>query len=181
MDEQPNENRPNVPTWVWILGVFALILGLQLWLSGRFNGPEQISLLDAMDRVKSGEVERVVVAAGPLTATDQGKRDAHASVARAALEPAHVGRKAFGQRSRRQADQFAQPGDVRHRRTRIAGPRPSGELDGAEVFLHRLLDISMFRVLTVESGLSTGTVDFGCVAEVVAIADSLDFSSGDFQ
>ncbi len=66
MDEQPNENRPNVPTWVWILGVFALILGLQLWLSGRFNGPEQISLPDAMDRVKSGQVDQIMLTGSRL-------------------------------------------------------------------------------------------------------------------
>ncbi len=66
MDEQPNENRPNVPTWVWILGVFALILGLQLWLSGRFNGPEQISLPEAMDRVKSGQVDQIMLTGSRL-------------------------------------------------------------------------------------------------------------------
>ena len=66
MDEQPNENRPNVPTWVWILGVFALILGLQLWLSGKFNGPEQISLLDAMNRVKSGQVDQIMLTGSRL-------------------------------------------------------------------------------------------------------------------
>jgi cell division protease FtsH len=69
MDEQPSENRPNVPTWVWILGVFALILGLQLWLSGRFNGPEQISLVDAMDRVKSGQVEQISLTGSRLRFT----------------------------------------------------------------------------------------------------------------
>ena len=43
MDEQPNDNRPSIPTWVWIITIFAVILGLQLWLSGRFSGPEQIT------------------------------------------------------------------------------------------------------------------------------------------
>ena len=66
MDEQPNENRPNVPTWVWILGVFALILGLQLWLSGRFSGPEQISLIEAMERVKSGQVDQIMLTGSRL-------------------------------------------------------------------------------------------------------------------
>ena len=66
MDDQPNETRPNVPTWVWILGIFALILGLQFWLSGRFNGPEQISLPDAMARVKAGEVEGIQVTGSRL-------------------------------------------------------------------------------------------------------------------
>jgi len=67
MEEQPNETRPQVPTWVWILGVMALILGVQLWLSGRFSGPEQISLPDAMTRVKAGQVESVTVTGSRLS------------------------------------------------------------------------------------------------------------------
>jgi cell division protease FtsH len=69
MEEQPNETRPNIPAWVWILGVFALILGLQFWLSGRFNGPEQISLPDAMGRVKSGQVSEIVLTGSRLRLT----------------------------------------------------------------------------------------------------------------
>ncbi|MEJ2747440.1 MAG: ATP-dependent zinc metalloprotease FtsH, partial [Anaerolineae bacterium] len=69
MEEQPNETRPNIPTWVWILGVFALILGLQLWLSGRFNGPEQISLPDAMSRIKSGQVDQLSLTGSRLRLT----------------------------------------------------------------------------------------------------------------
>jgi cell division protease FtsH len=69
MDEQPNESRPPIPTWVWILGVFAIILGLQLWLSGSFNGPEQISLPDAMTRIRSGQVETLSVNGSRLTLT----------------------------------------------------------------------------------------------------------------
>ena len=42
-----------------------------------------------------------------------------------------------------------------------------GELDGSEVYLHRLLDIAMFRVLQVENNLSTGIVDFDCTSEIV--------------
>jgi cell division protease FtsH len=59
MEEQPNDNRPSIPTWVWILGIFAIILGLQLWISGRLNGPEQVSLPEAMALVKEGKVEKV--------------------------------------------------------------------------------------------------------------------------
>ncbi len=69
MDNQPSEPRPAVPTWVWILGIFAVILGLQLWLSGKFNGPEQISLPDAMSRIQSGQVDEVVVTGGRLQLT----------------------------------------------------------------------------------------------------------------
>ncbi len=67
MEEKPNETRPQVPTWVWILGVMALILGVQLWLSGRFSGPEQISLPDAMTRVKAGQIESITVTGSRLS------------------------------------------------------------------------------------------------------------------
>ena len=67
MDEQPSGNRPSIPAWVWILAIFAIILGLQLWLSGRFNGPEKISLPDAMDIVREGQVEEINVTGSNLT------------------------------------------------------------------------------------------------------------------
>ena len=69
MDDQSNGNRPAIPTWVWILAIFAIILGLQLWLSGRFSGPEQIGLPEAMDMVKAGEVETITVTGSTLTLT----------------------------------------------------------------------------------------------------------------
>jgi cell division protease FtsH len=69
MEEQPNETRPSIPTWVWILGIFALILGLQFFLSGQFNSPEQIGLPDAMNRIRNGQVQRVTLAGSRLTLT----------------------------------------------------------------------------------------------------------------
>ena len=69
MDDQSNGNRPAVPTWVWILAIFAIILGLQLWLSGRFNGPEDIGLPEAMTMVKAGEVETITVTGSNMTLT----------------------------------------------------------------------------------------------------------------
>ncbi len=55
MEEQPKGNGGGgVPTWVWIITGLAIVLGIQLWLSGRFNGPEDISLSEFMDRVKIG-------------------------------------------------------------------------------------------------------------------------------
>jgi cell division protease FtsH len=69
MDDQSNGNRPAIPTWVWILAIFAVILGLQLWLSGRFSGPDQIGLPEAMEMVKSGEVETITVTGSTLTLT----------------------------------------------------------------------------------------------------------------
>jgi cell division protease FtsH len=69
MDDQSNGNRPAIPTWVWILAIFAIILGLQLWLSGRFSGPDQIGLPEAMEMVKSGEVETITVTGSTLTLT----------------------------------------------------------------------------------------------------------------
>ncbi len=70
MDDQSNGNRPAIPTWVWILAIFAIILGLQLWLSGRFNGPDQVSLPEAMDMIKSGEVETITVTGSSMVLTE---------------------------------------------------------------------------------------------------------------
>ncbi|MCL4805513.1 MAG: ATP-dependent zinc metalloprotease FtsH [Anaerolineae bacterium] len=74
MDEQPNDNRPTIPTWVWIITIFAVILGLQLWLSGRFRGPEQISLQEMADYIASGEVKQLTVTGDRLQVTlDDGR------------------------------------------------------------------------------------------------------------
>ncbi|MCA9926018.1 MAG: ATP-dependent zinc metalloprotease FtsH [Anaerolineales bacterium] len=70
MEEQnPNENRPSIPTWVWILGVFALILGLQLFLNGRFNGPDQVPIQEIVTRIESGQVKSVVQSGSRLEVT----------------------------------------------------------------------------------------------------------------
>ncbi|MBK8902367.1 MAG: ATP-dependent zinc metalloprotease FtsH [Anaerolineaceae bacterium] len=57
MDEQPNDNRPSVPTWVWIITIFAVIVGLQLLFSGRLSGPEEISQQQFFSLVQSGDVD----------------------------------------------------------------------------------------------------------------------------
>jgi lipopolysaccharide transport system ATP-binding protein len=41
-----------------------------------------------------------------------------------------------------------------------------GDLNGSETYLHRLLDIFVFRVQADEEDLATGVIDFGCCAEV---------------
>jgi len=69
MDEQPNDSRPSIPTWVWIITIFAVILGLQLWLSGKFSGPEQISLQEVADHIAAGEVKQLVVSGDRLQVT----------------------------------------------------------------------------------------------------------------
>ena len=69
MEEKPSGNRPAIPTWVWILGIFAVILGLQLWLSGRFSGPDQIGLDEAMAMIESGEVETITITGSSLKLT----------------------------------------------------------------------------------------------------------------
>lgn len=69
MEEKPSGNRPAIPTWVWILGIFAVILGLQLWLSGRFSGPDQIGLDEAMVMIESGEVETITITGSSLKLT----------------------------------------------------------------------------------------------------------------
>lgn len=69
MDEQPNDNRPSIPTWVWIITIFAVILGLQLWLSGRFSGPEQITLQEMADFIAAGDVQQLTVSGDRLQVT----------------------------------------------------------------------------------------------------------------
>lgn len=41
-----------------------------------------------------------------------------------------------------------------------------GDVNGSETYLHRLIDISMFRVLPDSQSLATGIVDFGCYPEL---------------
>ena len=41
-----------------------------------------------------------------------------------------------------------------------------GDVDGSETYLHRLIDIAMFRVQSDTENLATGIVDFGCYPEI---------------
>lgn len=41
-----------------------------------------------------------------------------------------------------------------------------GDVDGSETYLHRLIDIAMFRVIPDTENLATGIVDFGCFPEL---------------
>jgi len=41
-----------------------------------------------------------------------------------------------------------------------------GELNGAETYLHRLIDIVSFRVMSEVENLSTGVIDFSCVPRI---------------
>ncbi len=41
-----------------------------------------------------------------------------------------------------------------------------GEVDGSETFLHRMMDIAMFRVQPETGSLATGIVDFSCYPEI---------------
>lgn len=71
MDEQPSGPRFSVPTWVWIIAILAVILGLQLWLNGRFSGPEDIPLTDVAQMIENGEVETVEVSGNQVTVTNE--------------------------------------------------------------------------------------------------------------
>ncbi|MDX1615935.1 MAG: ATP-dependent zinc metalloprotease FtsH [Candidatus Promineifilaceae bacterium] len=61
MDEQPSGPRFAIPTWAWIIVILLAILGLQLWLSGRFSGPEPVPLAEVAALIESGEAEEVQV------------------------------------------------------------------------------------------------------------------------
>lgn len=66
---QQQENRPQIPIWIWILGLLAIVLVFQLWIGGRFSGPEPISLPEAMELVKSGETKEITVNGNRLVLT----------------------------------------------------------------------------------------------------------------
>jgi len=66
MEDKPEGKRPSIPTWVWILAIFAIILGLQFWIRGDFTGSEDISLPAAMDMINSGQVETIMVTGSSL-------------------------------------------------------------------------------------------------------------------
>ncbi len=61
MDDQSPNPRTQIPTWVWILTILAVIFGLQFWFSGQFNGPESIPLSRFASYVQNDEVERAEV------------------------------------------------------------------------------------------------------------------------
>ena len=67
MDEQPSGPRFKIPTWVWIIAILAIILGLQLFLNGRFSGPEDIPLTSVAKMIENGEVERIEVSGNKVT------------------------------------------------------------------------------------------------------------------
>lgn len=48
-----------------------------------------------------------------------------------------------------------------------------GDLNGSETYLHRLIDVAMFRVISESSNLSTGLVDFDCVPRVEEVEHEL--------
>ncbi|HUS93587.1 MAG TPA: ATP-dependent zinc metalloprotease FtsH [Patescibacteria group bacterium] len=67
MDEQPSGPRFSIPTWAWILAILAIILGLNLWLNGRFSGPEDIPLTEVADLIENGTVKRIEVRDNSIT------------------------------------------------------------------------------------------------------------------
>jgi cell division protease FtsH len=61
MDEQPSGPRFNIPTWVWIVAVLAVILALQFFISDRFQGPDDIPITDVATMIEEGDVEKISV------------------------------------------------------------------------------------------------------------------------
>lgn len=73
MDEQPEGNRPSIPTWVWIVTIFVIILGLQLFLSGRFNSSQDVSMTEFVEAVQAGRVDEIVISGDKLDAIKNGE------------------------------------------------------------------------------------------------------------
>jgi cell division protease FtsH len=73
MDEQPDGNRPSIPTWVWIVAIFVIILGLQLFLSGRFTSSQATPMTEFVQAVQNGQVDQIVVNGDKLEAVKGGQ------------------------------------------------------------------------------------------------------------
>ncbi|MCA9977945.1 MAG: ATP-dependent metallopeptidase FtsH/Yme1/Tma family protein, partial [Anaerolineales bacterium] len=86
-DQPPNESRPGIPAWVWILALFAIILGLNFFLNNRFASAARIDLTEAMNRIKAGDVTRVTLTGSRLTLTLENNEELVTTVdARGSLE-----------------------------------------------------------------------------------------------
>ncbi len=87
-DQNPNnEQRPGIPAWVWILGLFAIILGLNFFLNNRFSNASRVGLNEAMDLIKAGNVEEVVLTGSRLQLTQPDGTEVITTVdARGSLE-----------------------------------------------------------------------------------------------
>lgn len=60
--EEQNNPKPQIPAWVWVLAIFGLLLLVQLWTRGSFDGPDQISIQEAVSLIKdSGEVKTITI------------------------------------------------------------------------------------------------------------------------
>lgn len=68
MEEKPPNPKPPVPAWVWIITIFALVLGLQLWISGRFDGAEEVSLARVASQLEAGQVSKLTISGAKITA-----------------------------------------------------------------------------------------------------------------
>jgi lipopolysaccharide transport system ATP-binding protein len=47
-----------------------------------------------------------------------------------------------------------------------------GDVDGTHTYMHRLLDVAMFRVMPERGLLVTGYIDFGCIPRIEHLADA---------
>jgi cell division protease FtsH len=69
MDDQPSRPRNPIPTWAWIVAIFAIILVVQLIWTGRFRGPEAIPLSEVARLLVDGDVQEVNVTGNKLEVT----------------------------------------------------------------------------------------------------------------
>ncbi len=87
-DQNPNnEQRPGIPAWVWILGLFAVILGVNFFFNNSLSNASRISLNEAMNLIKAGEVEEITLTGSRLQLTQTDGTESITTVdARGSLE-----------------------------------------------------------------------------------------------
>lgn len=70
MDEQPQNTRPQIPIWGWILGILAIVLLVQFWSGGSpFRNDPQYGAATVADEIKRGNVQKLEVNGNRVTVT----------------------------------------------------------------------------------------------------------------
>ena len=73
-DQQPDDARPSVPIWVWIVGALILVLGANYFLNGR-SSTETISMQEVVNRVNSDQVKQITIVGPRLEITLKGQEE----------------------------------------------------------------------------------------------------------
>lgn len=68
MNEDPNNSRPQIPVWGWILGIFAIVLAIQLFMNGSiFQSDPTITAAEVATLLREEKVKSLTVNGNKVT------------------------------------------------------------------------------------------------------------------